>query len=285
MNLSAGLLHSAHELLEWVHSHPLSPRELLDSFRTVLVCPPQDVLNLCARCTWIETDADGNLKLTPRGTTIRRLRDFEPRMREQLRDFVGSEGPAWVRLLPRGRQEAVRFLHPDVAQLFREAGLMAIPASEEIIGWWDTVSGVARGASDMVLTEIGRRGERLSIAYERQRTDHEPQWQSVESNLSGFDILSVLEQGSAQPLEIEVKASTDDLDYAEFHVARNEWDTAVHARHYIFHLWLLGAKSRLARVTVDDVQSHIPLDQGGGAWETVEIPFKTFDALFTTQIC
>ena len=46
----------------------------------------------------------------------------------------------------------------------------------------------ARGLRDGVLTEIGRRGERLTLQYEQSRTGVEPKWIALESSAHGSAI-------------------------------------------------------------------------------------------------
>lgn len=102
------------------------------------------------------------------------------------------------------------------------------------------MAGLVRGIKSSVLSQTGRTGERLSLAFEKDRTGKQPIWQSIESNLSGFDILSCLSDMDASPLQIEVKASENSWNYADFHLTANEWESATLARNYMFHLWVLG---------------------------------------------
>lgn len=138
------------------------------------------------------------------------------------------------------------------------------------------MAGLVRGIKSSVLSQTGREGERLSLAYEKDRTGIQPIWQSIESNLSGFDILSCLSDADSAPLQIEVKASENSWNYAEFHLTANEWESATLARNYRFHLWALGKNPKLAIVPVDQMEKHIPSNAGRGKWETVRIPFSVF---------
>jgi hypothetical protein len=283
VKLSVGHLHSAHRLLEIAFSHRSSPPDLLVGLRTVLVCSAESVINLSMKSGWLEVDADGNLKLTARGHVVHSAKDFRTRVREQLRDFIRATTPAWGSLIPRGRAEVCRFVPADVAQCFEEAGLLEEDVTPEIVEWWDDLANKARGLRAGALSDIGRSGERHSLAYEAYRTGRLPLWQSIESNLSGFDILSIVDKGDPTPLSIEVKASEVDGG-GEAHVSTNEWATAVSTRNFVFHLWRLKPSPALAILSVDDIRSHIPSNTGEGRWESVAIPFASFNERFASRV-
>lgn len=280
MTLSVGQLHSAKQLFDWVERNQLAKSDM-NLFPRVLVCPAGDILNLSTRCGWVEVDLDGVLKLSPRGTTIQKIDDFQIRLREQMQDIISREQPSWSKLFPKGRNETANFVSSDVRQCLEEAGLMGKPATDDIVAWWDEMSGLVRGIKTSVLSQTGRVGERLSLKYEESRTGRAPIWQSIESNLSGFDVLSWLSDTDETPLQIEVKASECSLNYAQFHLSCNEWEAATIARNYLFHLWLLGASPMFASVTVEQMEEHIPINSGEGTWESVLVPFGVFKENFT----
>lgn len=279
MTLSVGQLYSAKQLLDWVAERQLAKSDM-NLFPRVLVCPAGDILNLSTRCGWVEVDLDGALKLSARGASIQKIDDFRLRLREQMQDIISREQPSWSKLFPKGRNETAKFVSSDVRQCLEEAGLLAVPVTADIVAWWDEMSGLVRGIKTSVLAQTGRLGERLSLKYEEERTGKAPVWQSIESNLSGFDVLSCLSDSDGTPLQIEVKASESSLDYAQFHLTYNEWESATLARNYIFHLWLLGTSPRLASITVGQMEAHIPINSGDGVWESVRIPFGVFSECF-----
>ena len=96
----------------------------------------------------------------------------------------------------------------------------------------------------------------------------------MESNLAGYDILSVVDKSNSKKLKIEVKASTSNLEYAKIHITKNEWLTAQNSINYIFHLWHIDETSKLYIIDANIVNKNIPNNKGDGEWETVEIPFK-----------
>lgn len=279
---TAGVLHSAERLLEMLTARPLSAEQLITDFNHILICPPHVVLNLSQRCGWIEAQADGLLIVSSRGTRLLSATGYEFRLRQQMMDYIVTEKPPWGRLLSRGRSETSQFAPREIVQVFREAGLMQVPPSDDAVGWWDDVARYARGAADSVRNEIGRTGERHTINRERRRTGKEPFWQAIESNLSGFDVLSVVAADCSNPLRIEVKTSGESIEYAMFHVSRNEWEAATNGVPYIFHLWCLRDEQmpRVAEIDVQAIETHAPHDCGEGTWEKTKIPFRVFREKF-----
>ncbi len=147
--------------------------------------------------------------------------------------------------------------------------------TDDLIKFWDKLSLAYRNYSNQKYLEIGRMGEKLSIEYEKKRTGFDPIWQSIESNLSGFDILSVLDNQNKQRLKIEVKATTNNLKYAKFHLTKNEWDTANASLFYEFHLWHISEIPKLYTVNIENIEKHIPIEKGNGRWESVEISYDS----------
>jgi hypothetical protein len=252
----------------------------MNLFTHILVCPALDILDLSTRCGWVKIDFDGMLKLSDRGLQLHETSDYQIRLRLQIQDIISVDQPSWSSLFPKGRQETARFVDPDVRQCLDEAGLLSSNLCDDVVAWWDQMAALVRGVKSSVLSNIGRTGERLSIAYERKRTGRHPTWQSIESNLSGFDILSCLSDIDASPLQIEVKASGNSWRYAYFYLTANEWESATLAHNYHFHLWALDANPKLAVVSLAQMERHIPLNSGEGEWKTVRVPFSVFSDRF-----
>jgi hypothetical protein len=125
---------------------------------------------------------------------------------------------------------------------------------------------------------VGRQGERRSLDYEQARVGKRPEWHSIESNKSGFDLLSLKDVGNSTELQIEVKASEQPVASAQFHITRNEWEVAGSAPHYVFHIWSLTTNPKLAVLTPEIVNEHIPTENGRGKWESVVIPYAAFNS-------
>jgi hypothetical protein len=172
--------------------------------------------------------------------------------------------------------EAIKFMPAEVQQVFKEAALLDTLTSE-IVEWWDILSLSARNNKQQTNAKVGRNAERLSMEREEKRTNIPPKWQAIESNFSGFDILSVHSPEDIAPLRIEVKGSTQPKSDAYFYLTRNEWEVATTTGSYCFHLWLMGQNPpQVIVVDFSVIKEHVCLDQGSGKWENIRIPFSIF---------
>ncbi|MFT3681247.1 MAG: DUF3883 domain-containing protein [Ferruginibacter sp.] len=268
---SVSLLYSAHDFLKLIPESGMTPSYFKSHFNTFKYSTAEKILDVSFKCGWSKLTKDGIIVLSERGKHVSTV-DYKSALLFQLEDLILNFNPVWGSILLKGRSDAKNFLPLDVAQCFKESGLFD-ELNEEIIKFWDKLALAYRNYSQKRMTEIGRTGEKLSYEYEWRRTGHKPIWQAVESNLAGFDILSVADATSQTSLQIEVKATTSEINYAKIHITRNEWDTAINSRNFIFHLWQIE-KEQLFEVSVLDVAKHIPTDNGDGEWESVEIPFK-----------
>ena len=157
---------------------------------------------------------------------------------------------------------------------------MSANLTEGIVRWWDELGNLARGFRSAALTGIGRMGERLTLAYERDRTGQEPLWQSIESSFSGYDVLSVVSATDSTPMPIEVKASELRLKDACFYVSANEWESAQQARAHTFHVWRVGEQPQLAIIGVEQLAPHVSANKGDGLWQSLKVPYFSFRSLF-----
>ena len=173
-----------------------------------------------------------------------------------------------------GRLKVLSFSPTEIAQSLIEAEL-ARGYENEVVQFWDRLAAIARGLRNAELGEIGREGERLTLAFERERTGREPKWRSVESNSDGYDVLSVASASDLGHLPIEVKASRMGMRGA-FHLTRNEWDATQLMPLHQFHLWDLSKSGSpsLAVVSRPNVAEHVSLDVGAGQWGEVATPLR-----------
>lgn len=281
MSLSPGLLYSAQKLVDTVANNRMHRDEFLFSFRTVLVSPANGVLTLSTRCGWINIDEEFALDVTEMGRKVQSLLTVEDKLRQQIKDFIQSVQPAWAKLLPKGRLESLPVMPSDARQCFTEAGLAVNPPTDEVIAWWDDLAAAARGRLADYLAKVGRDGERCSMRYEQERVGRRPIWKSIESNLGGYDLLSLVTREDTSTLQIEVKASEQQVDSASMHITRTEWEVASTGGRYVFHLWsMTDSCKRLAILTPPDVAGHVPTNSGVGRWESVDIPFRAFEDSF-----
>jgi hypothetical protein len=236
---------------------------------------------------WI-TDIEGNIAPTVKGRDIHGGNDRALTLRRQLADIIQSHRPPWAAILTAGRKEAKINL-PDVISQCLDEAMLLDTTDEEIVNWWDQCAGIMRGEKAANSLIVGRRGERLSLRYETDRTGQPARWQAIESNRSGYDVLSVQDRGSPIPLKIEVKASSRKFKEAEINITTNEWQTALAAPgSYIFHVWVLGANGNqppaLFVLSTETIAAHIPQNSGSGKWTNSAIPVRELanfsDAIF-----
>ncbi len=270
MNLSVGILYDCQKFIELCETRTFHLEDIRRAFQHRYEAAPIDsVLNVIRAASWIRFENDGRLSLTERGRKILECRDAMLALRIQLMDFIELAKPTWCSLIPRGRKETLGFLPVDVRQCFNEAGL-SDGYDEAVVTFWDCAANLSRGRTHDVLLEIGRTGERLSIAYEAKRTGRTPEWKAIDSNVAGYDLLSIVSFEDQTPLKIEVKTTTR-ADERRFFLSRSEWSCAVGYGAYALHLWLLDPKPSLVVKASDELVQHIPLDKGSGIWQSVKI--------------
>jgi hypothetical protein len=242
----------------------------------------EDLWELSQFVGWVEQGESSPLRLTPAGAVVASGGDARGSLRALLSAYVANAKPTWAQVAGAGRRELLMQAPVGIRQLFVESG-MAYGYEEDVVAWWDQLATDARRVRDDAMTEIGRKGERLSFQYELVRTTHEPKWIGIESNLEGYDILSRVSSDDPKRLTIEVKTSQQPIEAAFFFLSRNEWEHAQDALNHAFHLWVLnGDRPLLAVLEVADVATHLPLDAGTGKWQNAKVPFKSFGGSFMT---
>lgn len=275
MTFSVGALYSSQEFLRLIQAGPIKQEEFRESFDRFALSSPDLVLQVCQTCNWVQLANDGTIVVTARGVVILGEAVPEKRLRHQLRDLIETAQPVWAEKMRHGRAETAKFLPGDAYQCLKEAGLLG-DWTDEIRDWWDRLASAARARKSEDLLRTGRRAEKLSWEYEFKRTGVLPKWQCLESNFSGFDILSRVSSSDGTPLSIEVKGTTLNRRDATFVLTRNEWETAMSSPNYRFHLWLLKGGEVLIDLGVSDLASHVPTNNGSGAWEQTKIPYRAF---------
>ncbi|MGG6362222.1 protein NO VEIN domain-containing protein [Peribacillus frigoritolerans] len=194
-------------------------------------------------------------------------------IRSFLKETILHVKPQWATHLYKGRREWVGSLEDglekrELLELFQSLDLLE-GSNDSILSWWDSLAQAFAPSSERNL-EIGREGEKRSILYEEYRVGKKPYWEALESNFSGYDLLSVTDRGEDTPLRIECKASRNSY---RFHVSRREWEKAVGFVEYLFHFWHLG-RNELFVLPVPFLKGHIPIEQGKGVWENSLFSFS-----------
>lgn len=196
------------------------------------------------------------------------------RLRELLSSLVLQVAPSWRWLVPLGRGFLAEHLSAEARQVFEAAGLYGPAGDSAIREWWDRLAHTIRGASDDSRVAAGRRGEELTVTYERAalnaagRPDLLVEAVGFEDNTLGYDVRSfVIGKGDCRPKYIEVKAGADSP--LRFFLTRNEWRAAErHTSDYWLHAWHLPTRT-LTEISFMELSTHVPADRGRGEWEVV----------------
>jgi hypothetical protein len=232
---SPGLAQGCFELLEISSRNPLTFPQIHAAFAYFGSIASTKVVTTAQGIGWLYANDEGIVSITPSGLRLLSIAGYEPMLRQSLLDYIDMERPPWVQNATYGRSRVIRFAGREIAQVFVEAGL-AHSTEPEVVAFWDAMAALARGQRDGRLSQIGRQGERLSIAHELARTGRKPKWVAIDNNEDGYDVLSIVDSNDSRPLSIEVKASTMGLA-GSLHLTRNEWERAQEAENHIFHIW------------------------------------------------
>jgi hypothetical protein len=280
IRLSPGILASSHSLLKLMVEHEdLNIIERVQRQASIDGTKTDDVIDTAKACGWIEV-IDEIAVLSASGIKYASSFDRDTK-RLMISDYISNSLDSWRILIPRGRKECSSYLPADVLSCFNAADLLSTPATDEAVLWWDQQAQIIRSAQVLSNLDIGRIGEKHTLAYEIKRTGCNPIWKSVESNLAGYDVLSVTSHKNKSSLLIEVKTSNKPVETARAFITRHEWETSRTAVHYVFHFWSLCDDSKkFATITTSEIEMHVPADAGSGRWEGVEVPYKAFEHNF-----
>lgn len=270
---SVGLLYSVRDFLKLNSLSGMEPDIFQSYFKTFKYSTADKILTVSFKCGWVKVNQEGLIELTQRGQDISVL-EYRTALIMQIEDLISNFNPTWASLLLKGRTEAKNFLPSDALQCFKECGLFG-ELTGELIKFWDKLSIAYRNYSQIRMTEIGRMGEKLSFDYELNRTGTPPLWQAIESNLAGYDLLSIVDNYKFDKLKIEVKTTTSNIAFAKFHISKNEWNTATASINYIFHLWHIEKTPTLYILETNKIIEHIAINKKDGQWESIEIPFQS----------
>ena len=279
ITLSPGLASGCFELLAMAQRHCMPFERMRAELPRYERIDIARLIEVSQQLAWLRSNDSGQAILTPRGERVLGASTEPLRLRQALLDYVEIVAPPWLKLAIDGRKKVLTFAPNDIRQCLVEAEL-AVSYEAHVVRFWDELASTARGLRGAELNEIGREGERLTLAYEKMRTGRDPKWRSVECNSDGYDVLSVADRDDGRPVQIEVKASRSGAR-GSMHVTRNEWDATELMPLHRFHLWDVSKpQPRLAVLPRNALAAHAPADLGCGRWEVFELPFETFGALF-----
>jgi len=281
--LSPGIAYGCFNLLRMADEHPMPFQQLRAELPRHGGMEVARLLEVAQKLRWLRANDSGIAVLTSAGARLMTIDLDYLRLRQAMLDYVEAIRPPWIKNAIDGRLKVLSFSPTEIAQSLIEAEL-ARGYDNEVVQFWDRLAAIARGLRSAELGEIGREGERLTLAFERERTGREPKWRSVESNSDGYDVLSVASDSDYGHLPIEVKASKLGLR-GQLHLTRNEWDATELMPLHQFHLWDLSKSEEpnLAVVPRDVMAPHVPSDKGVGQWQDVLIQFSAFCELFKSK--
>lgn len=272
MNFSVGILYSSQRFLKLVKDSAVNSINFPNIFRQYVVADAKAVLETALECKWVTLKEDNCLILTKRGAAVLAYPEAFQSLRIQLAHMIETYKPSWAPLIIFGRAEAMKYFSSEVKQCFNEAYLLDGYAPD-VVEWWDKLAVATSGFHEDMRLELGRKGELLSIEYETVRTGFIPIWQSIESNFSGYDLLSRVNIHDSSFLRIEVKATNSKNDIT-FTITKGEWSVALNSNGYIFHIWSLSPVKELFILQKEDMLKHIPVNKGKGHWDSVNIIFS-----------
>lgn len=282
IRLSMNVISASISLIRFVDPEKGIPYLEIHSLYRIADIDVDDILEMFSICKLAYRQSD-YIYLLPKGKGVLKSLNVNHEMciRCLLTEYIIYTEPLWSKRIPYGRCEATTFMTKDEKSCFFESGLLKEEPDYDVVKWWDYIAEIIRKKKDDVNNETGRTGEQLTLVYEEKRVGKKPSWKSVDSNLLGYDIMSVVSDENRTPLLIEVKSSVDDIKNAYCHITSNEWQVAIRARRYLFYLWNIQKEVKsVAVVDTQDLFPYIPENKLSGEWESVKIPFISFKEKF-----
>lgn len=274
-----GVLYRSCTLIELLDANPQTEAEILRSFQyeTYRNVRVEDVIGVLRFASWVVDGEDERLLATDEGREMLAAGSDMLRMRRQIEKLLELTEPDWAASAVQGRKAMLNYVDANVRQCFKEAGL-AEAHDTDVVEWWDRLAAKYRGVGSYQYAEIGRRGERLSCEWEFSRTGTWPDWIALEHSEAGYDVVSRVTREDDSALVIEVKTTTQDWASAVFFMSRHEWDVLRRRPNSLIHLWCVhGFSPRRAKVTIEQLEHHVPRDSGHGKWKKFCCPFGEFE--------
>ena len=194
---------------------------------------------------------------------------------ELIKEYLLHTRPYYLGSITAGRSIFIRQLPSTVWQCFKDAKLFL----DENYQWWDDLQKIVFTKKTYDKLDTGRRAEKRTLCFEEKRTGKKPKWKALENNLLGYDVLSIKDESSLEPLAIEVKGSLHPVNSAVFYITGAEWEYALSKQDHCFHIWSL-LENKLAILKKDQIMSHVPTNNGMGVWTSVAIKYSLFHDFF-----
>ena len=207
---------------------------------------------------------------------VNRRRDIIFRIAKNSTDFLSSLLLCSARGIKIGGSKRI-------TQILSYAEL-TLPLDHSSERWWLELRWFLRKMNQLDIEkfgDIGDLGELLSMSFEKNRLNQRVGIERVsviDGDKRGFDILSFVKEDSSERKRIEVKASTQDVKYANFHLTWHEWKTANLFGTHEFHLWPNVRSSPLKPIiiSVKSLSQFIPVTHEGVEWNSIKVPMSLF---------
>ena len=159
---------------------------------------------------------------------------------------------------------------------------LTLPLNASSERWWLELRWFLRKVNSVDIEKfgnIGDLGELLSMSYEKTRLNERSGIERVsviDGDQRGFDILSFTGKNSSERKRIEVKASTQNSDYAEIYLTWNEWKTAKLFGTHEFQLWpnIYSSPSKPIIISVESLSRFVPKTHKNVEWSSIKIPMS-----------
>ncbi|MDB2320273.1 DUF3883 domain-containing protein [Candidatus Poseidoniales archaeon] len=280
--LSIGFLENAIPILRTIHEESnWTLEQLIREFQTDQILyrgNSERIIRLGMANQWLFANLDNQMTINNDLASI--IDDEFKLLRELFWLYIQNAKPLWRKYMKKGTESCKQnLIDIDIQQIFRELKLYTDEPSEDIMSWWGRARNYIRMLEGIENTKTGDEGEFLSYRYELERTSVTPKLVAQESENLGYDIQSVRDINSLEPIFIEVKTSKNSWKKARLFFSSGEYKSMMRKKpNYYFHLWdLSSSEPKLLIVESGEVEKHIPQDTGEGEWKKVEIPFSAFN--------
>jgi hypothetical protein len=273
-----GLLYITQDFLKYIYDYQIKENDFLSDYSFFNNIPSKDIIKISELCGWIEIKNEEYLTITDKGIAILKQKNYQSKLRHQLKDLIKNSSTSWMPLIKQGRDKLKKYLNPDTVQCFDDANLLD-NYNPDIIEWWIEISSYIYDKSEFKNFSIGIYGEKLSLKYEETRVGIKPKWISIDNNNCGYDILSQVSKKDKNQLIIEVKTSRSPWKSAFFYITQNEWLVLSIKKNAVLHLWSVSSKTKFGLLDIPALKKHIPKNFGKGEWNITKIPFSITEPL------
>lgn len=207
--------------------------------------------------------------------------DFRyPVSQQILLEYLKKQEFIWLNRCFAGRRVLIDSLDNESLNSLKfkscinESGVGLENNSENTLRWWNELYDFFRSKNEKAIASYALDFEFKTKEFEDKRIKGNSEIVSVEDNGAGYDIRSWIDENKENYLCIEVKSSVKPMTQAKAFISRNQWTIADSlGESFMFYFW---CQNQLARLSVEEVRKHVPLNANDGTWEKFNIPMTTF---------